>query len=401
MKRVTVLFCACAAQTIGAQDLLDRVDEALTFSAAHDQIRTRISGLIDLEAYEFSQPPPGLIFSEHHALFNPRLSLFVDSQLGPKFYLFAQGRLDRGFDPSDDPAEMRLDEYALRFTPWEDGRFNVQVGKFATVVGNWISRHLSWDNPFINAPLPYENITTVSDTDVPPYFDEFFEEGNQKYDHNPIIWGPAYATGASVAGRMNKFDLAAEVKNAPLSSRPESWKTTEVGFEHPTFAGRVGWRPNEMWNLGLSGSDGAFLRPETAKDLPPGKGLGGYHQTVAGQDISFAWHHVQLWAEFYETRWNVPNVGSVDTFSYYFESKYKFTPQLFGALRWNQQFYSTLQETDGPELRAGHDIWRTEAALGYRFTAHTQLKIQYSLQHEASAAKTLQHILAAQFTLRF
>ena len=61
-------------------------------------------------------------------------------------------------------AQVRLDEYALRVTPWDDGRFNLQVGKFSTVVGNWVQRHHSWENPFITAPLPYENLTAISDT---------------------------------------------------------------------------------------------------------------------------------------------------------------------------------------------------------------------------------------------
>ena len=47
-----------------------------------------------------------------------------------------------------------MDEYALRFTPWKDGRLNVQIGKAATVFGTWTGRHLSWENPFVNAPLP-------------------------------------------------------------------------------------------------------------------------------------------------------------------------------------------------------------------------------------------------------
>src|ERR671935_240996 len=61
----------------------------------------------------------------------------------------------------------RLDEYALRITPWQDGRFTLQLGKFATVVGNWVPRHLSWDNPFINAPLVYDNFTAIQDKFAP------------------------------------------------------------------------------------------------------------------------------------------------------------------------------------------------------------------------------------------
>ena len=49
----------------------------------------------------------------------------------------------------------------------------------------------------------------------------------------------------------------------------------------------------------------------------------------------------------------------------------------------------------------GRDIWRADAALGFRPTAHTQLKLQYSFQHQADASRDLDHIVAAQFTLRF
>jgi predicted porin len=129
--------------------------------------------------------------------------------------------------------------------------------------------------------------------------------------------------------------------------------------------------------------------------------LGDYHQTVIGQDISFAWHHLQIWAEAYESRWRVPNVGNADTFSYYIESKYKLTPQLFAALRWNQQFYSNIDDPADGALRWGNDLWRADAAFGYRFTAHTQMKLEYSLQRESESDRTWGHVLAAQFTLRF
>src|SRR5437773_12471452 len=84
-----------------AQDFLDRVDEALTFTTLNGDVRARVSGTLDLEAYYFSGPAPGLIRTTSDALFNPRLSLFVDAQLGDSIYVFTQTRLDRGFDPSD------------------------------------------------------------------------------------------------------------------------------------------------------------------------------------------------------------------------------------------------------------------------------------------------------------
>ncbi|MEO5738436.1 MAG: hypothetical protein ABIQ82_13360, partial [Variovorax sp.] len=143
-----------------------------------------------------------------------------------------QTRVDRGFDPGDGNAQVRLDEYALRFTPWEDGRFSLQVGKFATVAGNWGQRHLSWDNPFITAPVPYENLTGIWDSAAADSADTLLYWAHAPYDgintfnnsysdkilRVPIVWGPSYATGLSVAGHLGKFEYAAEVKNASLSS---------------------------------------------------------------------------------------------------------------------------------------------------------------------------------------
>src|SRR6478736_1361943 len=405
MKAQIFSLCvfACTASAFDVDDTLDRLDSTLTVSAFQDNFRARLSGTFDLEFYNFEQPAPGLINSAIDNLFNPRLTLFLDAQAGSQVYFFAQARLDRGFDPSDHGADVRLDEYALRITPWQDGRFTLQLGKFATVIGNWVPRHLSWDNPFVDAPLVYENITGISDKAAPysAYDFVFTMYANEKYSFNPVIWGPSYATGVSVSGRLGRFDYAAELKNASLSSRPESWNATEVGFEHPTFSARVGFQPNQMWDFGFSVSDGPYFRAEAQYTLPLGRGLGDYRELVLGQDASFAWHHLQVWAEFYEARFEVPQVGDADTFAYYFEAKYKFTPQLFGALRWNQQLFGNIDTGVGGKVRWGQDLGRIDISAGYRFTPHTQLKLQYSFQQVTDGPHDNNHLFAAQLTVRF
>lgn len=385
-----------------AEDFLDRVDEELTFSAHDDQVRARLSGLMDLEFYHFSDTAPGLIFTDDDYLLNPRLTLFFDAQLGSQVYVFAQGRLDRGFDPADDKADARLDEYAVRWTPWTDGRFNVQVGKFATVVGNWTQRHLSWENPFINGPLIYESMTAIYDSEVPESRSSFLEGiTEEKYEYNPVIWGASYASGVAVSGRLGEFDYAFEWKNSPLSSRPESWNLNDIDLSHGTVSGRAGWRPDQAWNLGLSASEGAWLVDAAEDQLPHGRGMNDYKEIVLGQDISYAWAHWQVWAEMFEARFQVPHVGNADILGYYVEAKYKFTPQLFGALRWNQMLYNDVPDELGHAMPWGHDEWRLDAAMTYRFTPHMQMKVQYSLQHEDHAEAEVSHLVAAQFTVRF
>src|SRR5256884_698230 len=353
LPAITFCLVACTARGFEIDDVFDRLDNALTIAAFGGDLRARLSGTIDIEFYNFQQPAPGLIDSEIDNLFNPRLTLFLDAQLGSQIYFFAQTRVDRGFDPSDQGAQIRLDEYALRITPWRDGRFTLQAGKFATVIGNWVPRHLSWDNAFINAPLVYENVTAIQDKYAPysPLYFIYAPYSQGNYAFNPVIWGPSYASGISVSGRLGRFDYAVEMKNASLSSRPESWYITENGFENPTFSSRVGFRPNEAWNFGVSASDGAYFRQEAERTLPPGRDIDDYREFVLGQDASFAWRHLQVWVEFYEARFQVPRVGNADTFAYYIEAKYKFTPQFFGAVRWNQQLFGDINNGYGHTVR--------------------------------------------------
>jgi hypothetical protein len=397
----------------GQDDPFDRIDDQLTFGGWNDALRVRLSGTLDLEGYYLRQPAPGLIFSEGNEIFNPRLSLFLDAQLGQHVYAFVEYRADNGFDPGEVGPAYRLDEYALRLTPWDDGRLNLQIGKFATVVGNWSLRHGSWENPFITAPLPYENLTGIWDTNAahstgelqtwagiqprPNQGGEFLQE----YRDVPIIWGPSYASGAAIFGELGKIDYAFEMKNTSLSSRPETWAPTETQWQHPTFSGRVGFLPDEMWSFGISASAGTYLQPEAESTLEPGRGFGQYLEIVLGQDMGFAWHHVQLWAEVYEARFEIPMVGNADTQAYYVEAKYKFTPQLFGALRWNQQLFSDIPDGAGGSARWGRNVERIDVGPGYRPTPHTQVKLQYSLEHQEADSQRWGDMLAVQFTARF
>jgi hypothetical protein len=395
------------------EDAIDRLDDQLTFSGMDGQLHVRLSGTADLEGYYSSLDEPALFETESHAVVNPRLSLFIDAQYGSHLYAFAQLRADNGFDPGDLGPKVRLDEYALRFAPFDDRRFNLQVGKFATVVGNWTLRHGSWENPFITAPLPYENLTGIWDTTAARSVTELqFWGGIQphpstsgqfadQYRNVPIIWGPSYASGAAVLGEIGKIDYAFEVKNTDLSSRPETWAPTETQWQNPTFSGRVGYSPDEMWNFGVSASAGPYLQPEADATLMPGRSLDQYLEIVVGQDATFAWHHIQVWAEAYEARFEIPDVGNADTFAYYIEAKYKFTPQFFGALRWNQQLYAQLDVPAGTNGAWSRDTTRVDIGPCYRLTPHAEVKVQYSLERQSADTGQWSDLTAVQFTVRF
>ena len=167
------------------------------------------------------------------------------------------------------------------------------------------------------------------------------------------------------------------------------------------MAARLGYAPNPLWAFGVSASTGTYLRPSASLTLAPGLGRGDYRQRVVAADVAFAWHHWQIWAELYRTRFALPRIGDADTLAGYVEAKYKFTPQLFGAVRWNRQVFGTIPDRPRGPVQWGRAVSRLDLAPGYRFTPHVQLKLQSTRQAEPAAAPACTETLATQLTVRF
>src|SRR5881394_267957 len=110
-KSSLLIFVAVAFALTARADFLDKVHDTLSLSDSQNRFHLQLSGLADLEAYSIDQPAPGLIFSEHDFLLNPRLTLFLDLEIGANVYFFAQARMDRGFDPSDGGARGRTNTF--------------------------------------------------------------------------------------------------------------------------------------------------------------------------------------------------------------------------------------------------------------------------------------------------
>ena len=394
------LFLACAVQ---GQQWLDELDDKLSLQSKNGLFQVDLTGLWDLEGYYVDQRPPGLLY-EDESFLNYRLTFFLDAQLGRHFFVFVQARLDRGFDPGETDFEARADEYLLRWTPWDDSRLNLQFGKFATVVGSWVQRHDSWQNPLITAPLPYENLTPVSYEDIPTSPADFLARRNvpdMKNSWVPIIWGPAYTTGWSIFGTIGKFDYAFDLKNAAISSNPGEWELNSSLWRYPTVSGRLGFRPTAAWNHGVSFSVGPYLSTEASDELPPGKTISDYYQFTFDYDVGYARQRWQWWGEVFLSRFEVPNVGNADLISYYLEAKYKITSGLYAAARWNQELFGKVNNGVGGEETWGNDMYRIDLALGYRFTRHLQGKLQYSFGHRNAALQQGEQLVAAQVTLKF
>lgn len=386
-------------------DGLDALGRHLTWSSDSGKARARLSGTLDVESYYVDQRPPGLLFKTTDYQPIPRLTLNLETQLGAQWYTLVQARADEGFDPGVEPhGVMRADEYLLRWTPWDDNRLQLQAGKFATVFGAWVRHHDSWSSAFITAPAPYENVLRVTDQSVPPNPAAFLArriKPDQKDKWLPVLWGPSYATGASVSGSLHGFDYAAEIKNASLSSRPPLWDPFQQDFRSPTVTARIGVRPAPEWDLGISGSRGAYLTGDARPGLPAGRSPGDFPQTTIGTDLEWSRGHLTVRGEAIVCRFEMPVIGNADSLSGYLECAHRFLPGWQWAIRWNQQWFGTVNAGDGSRQTWDHDFQRGDLALSWRPLGHLQLKAQYSYGHRNQALQQGEQLAILQATIRF
>jgi hypothetical protein len=407
------LLGLCCRPLSAQDDWIDRLRDKLSFATADGDIRGRISGTLELAALYTSETRADLRFDDRDFLFAPRLSVFLDSDVGTRTYVFAQARFDRGFDPADRSLEKRLDEIAVRFAVLEENRLNLQLGKFATVFGAWPARHLAWENPFVSAPLAFEHLTPMWDDRATlsaplllrrAHLDPLSGStgiASDKHRRMPAVWGPVYASGAALTGRLGRLDYALEAKNAPLGSRPGSWDLDARPWGRPAWAARIGWRPDVRWDMGVSAARGTYLTRAAAASAPAGTSASDHEQITWAFDMGFAHRHLQIWAEIHQTRFEVPGIDRLDTLAAYLEAKYAFSPIFHGAVRLSGVRYSAFEGPNGVSMRWGRDVARLDLVAGWRLSAHMRLKLEYSPQHEHPAPRRISHAVALQFVTRF
>ena len=403
----TIAAAALVAVLLGyagaasAQDVLDDIDRKLTYASNDGAWVVDLSLMSDVTFYAQDAPAQGLLFSDNDGYVAPRVAAFLDLGYDEWLVVHAQAAADRGFDPGETShGDVRLDELFVEAHFTDAGRLSLRVGKFASAFGGWITRHLAWDNPMITAPLIYEDVLPMTDRTAPLNTPAFASRRNtidKQRDWVPIVWGPSYTSGASLSAGTDTLDVTVEVKNAVLSSRPETWDVFAGGYETDTSTtGRVRWHPAEAWWFGASASRGPYLQDDAKPTLPAGKRIDDYDQTTFGIDASYEHRRLQIWSELVHAKFDTPVVGEVEGLSGFVEARYKANAQVWLGARWNQSWFDDAPAAD---VSWNRDMRRLDLALGYRHTSHLEVKAQYSLSNQAGREIDGEHLLAAQFVL--
>ena len=354
------------------------------------QINLRPSA--ELIGWSSDVPAPALNFYDDDVFLDPRFKLSLDAAAGSHWFLHLNSQLDRGFDPgSRADGDFRVDEIFLRFRPTDDQRLNFQIGKFPTVFGSWIAQHDFFDDPFLLPPLPYSQIVGVNvrtPAATSPAAMTARSAGKapslaalSKENWASLIWGPSYATGASIFGSTEHLDYAFEIKNAALSSHPDAWFPAGDDFENPTFTGRIGYRPDAAWAFGLSASRGPYFTDDAANLLPQGKDRGDFQQSTVGLDARWASGSFILSGEVIGSEFETPSSGDLRTLAWFLQARWKVAPGIWLAGRFGQMVANQADGLNGRATSWSPDVWRAELGAGWRITNRMLLKVDYSFTH--------------------
>ena len=341
------------------------------------------SGSLENTLWSSDGIPAGFLEFDDSVFSAPRLSVNFDYQPDPRFYFHTTIRADRGFDPGTEPdGELRIDRLLLRYRPFGDNTLNIQAGKSATVIGNWVPNHGYYDDPFLLAPLPYSAIVGISTNSPDGHSPQAIENRANstiptlhltKQSWSSIVWGPSYTNGFSVFGNKDKFNYAFEIKNAFLGSAPSQWDLGFDDLDEPTFSGRVGYQANAALTVGLSASQGSYLNADTLANFD----RNDFKQTLIAADLRWAHRNWIVSAEaFFATYDSLDE--DLQSFSYYLQARYKVAPGVWLAGRFGQTLSNEVSVPSGGTAPWSPDLLRAEIALGWRITPELLLKTQYT-----------------------
>ena len=367
-------------------------------------VELNLHGWVEGTLYTIDGHPPALLHADpgDDLLLDPRLALTADLHLGDHIFGFAKARWDNGLDAGYHDNQVRLDEYLLR-ADLRGGGLSLQAGKFATVFGGFAGRHDPWENPFVTAPLLYENVTSLPDFKAASAagFSNNRNAPNNPRAWVPVVWGPGYSTGfASFGSVADQFGYALAIKSHGLSSRPDRWEDWDLG--EPSLEGRVSWEPSARWTFGTSFARGPWLGGEALPTLPQGSEVGDFPQTSAGIDAAFVHGHLQIRGELVYSEFDLPlDDDDAEVLSWYLEGRYRISPSLYAALRYNHQVFNTIGLGGGRSTAWDNDLLRLDAALGIRLGPDAQLKLQYSWTHQDADFQVGENLVALQVVYRF
>lgn len=323
----------------------------------------------------------------HDALRIVRLRLLGEWQAAPHVSFLGELRTE-----NQDTIEAAA--LYLRWRPWTDRAFDVQVGRIPPVIGAFARHAYGRDNLVIGVPLAYQYLTSLRPDAIPATADDLLRMRARGWRPSfpigsgtvsvgvPLVSASDWAIGGEVHGRIGRVDLAGAITEGPPAA-PTSLK----GGPHPMVSGRVGVTIVPSLVVGFSGARGQWIDESVLSTLAENLRHRA-DQTVVGADVEYSHTRLLVRAEWLLSAFAIPSVASPEirsplvAQSGFLEGRYRWHPRWQAAMRVERLTFGDVRGAlfGGAETPWDAPVRRVEAIVGFR--AARNLEVRAGWQHD-------------------
>ncbi len=391
----TVVLAACLAAAVPASAQIP--SEPLTFAGGHATIGADISA-------SFGSHDPGFFNYtdyDHSALRTLQIAVTGAVNAGQHFAILGELRTENVQD---------IVPYALyvRIRPWTTRHIDIQVGRVPPTFGEYARRTYASDNPLIGYPLAYQYLTSLRPDSLPATADELLRKRSLGWLTRYTIGDTTPHAGVPLVSAF-RWDTGVQIHGgAPNGLLNGTVSVTTGTLSNPLFtddnagrqiAGRVELRPATGLLVGASAARGPFVSADAAR-VAGVEGKGDLDQTAWGTDVEYSRGYYVLRFESIASAWRVPGIRApfIDSplraFSTSVEGRYKLTPALYVAGRYDHIGFSDLTGTvvtvpwEAP-------VTRVEVGTGYSILRNLRVKLAVQRNWRDGGVLTRRATLAA------
>lgn len=320
--------------------------------SAHAGERFLLEALADGEFFVANSDDSGAAGDSDGIFWRGRLQAWSALQVSPQLQLYGLAQAESDDFNGNWESDVRIQELALRWSNRAEPYLEIEAGRILAPIEGISSYPLSIRNPLIGQP-------------------------NSHYGGYPL--------GIQLSGTVQQFDYRLSVVDEPVP---------DVGLAplKPDYAFRpemtVGYTPFVGFRIGLSHARGPYLNKRQRYWLPAGADWKDYDQAFFGFDLRYSRGYAELRGGVSRAEYDLPfHSETASATDAYFEFRYTFTPRLYATVRLQRTGYEPIDieyytYAPGPREKAT----TVELGLGYRFSADTQLKLEFRNRNTSGGA---------------
>ena len=243
----------------------------------------------------------------------------------------------------------------VRVRPFAGRNFDIQAGRIPPVFGTFVRRAYGSDKMLIGLPLAYQYLTTLRADAIPASTDDLLARRGTgwlvKFPVGPQVFAPGlplvsayrWDTGFQAHFGTEYFEAAGAVTTGTLAN-----PHVRDDNDGKQVSGRVAFHPVVGLVVGASAARGEFLAKDLTAPYVQALGRHSYAQRAIGLDAEYSRGYWIVRGEFIDSRWNLPAVGvpaivkPLRASSGFVETRYRFTPRYFAAIRADRLTFSKI-----------------------------------------------------------